>query len=467
VAGGITMADMVMSGGFEVYTGGFASGAGAGTLVGDVWTPGKDGSGIVNQASWDTVPTGRWIEVAGTRIDTQLTTAVQAVSSGWSSAQLWGSTGGNSLMQSWSGFAVDQSGARFWFLGGGHSDGYNNGLYRFDLFRMQWAIECKPSDRSAMSAGYLTNGSSTNHPDATATAVANFNANNASGTLTGTLVPALNGPFYDEIPVDGKPTARHTYQGLTYAPTVGTSGSVFMHVRRLWRFDIATGTWIFKRLVNDQVRSNGTPAVAAPGATGLIEIHGAEASFAEWDEVNSKVLCSASGSAGYGAYAYNWTTQAWGAWTGSYALNYGDAAHVRVGRKLVSFKPPTTDYAPVIGRYWVYDMDTGSTTQADVQFAGGLGLSDFQPSGAFYDGAAMVYVPTLNRYWVCTRKSDNTMFWVQLDPTTTPWTLSPLTFANTQPVTERLILGRAHWMESLQAVVVWDHCFANAFIYKV
>jgi len=443
----------------------WGAGSATGSVVGDVWTPGKDAAGRVNKESWAIVPTGRWIEVAGTRIDTQLTTSIVNAGLGWTSATLWGTTGGNSIFQSWSGFVTDSDRARLWFIGGGHSDGFNNGLYRFDGNKMAWSIECLPSSRSLMSTTYLNGGSSTNHPDATATAVANFNANTTAGQTTGTIVPATNGPFYDEIPTDGKPTARHSYQGLAYAPTVGAAGSLFMHARRLWRYDIASGQWVFKRLINDQARS--WPAIAAPNATGVIEIHAAEAALAVWDEVNNKVLMSASGSAGGGAYQYNWTTQAWSSWGASYAINYNDAAHVRVGRTMVAFKPPVTDQPVYVGRYWQHDLDAGTTTAADVQFGGGLSLSDFVSGSAFYDGAAITYVPTLNRYWCCTRNTSGGMQWIQLDPTTTPWTASPLTFSNGNNVSERLILGRVQWLEGLQAVLLWDHCFVNAKIYKV
>lgn len=58
------------------------------------------------------------------------------------------------------------------------------------------------------------------------------------------------------------------------------------------------------------------------------------------------------------------------------------------------------------------------------------------------------------------------MAWIQLDPTTTPWTLTRLTFANASPITQILPQGRLKWIPALNAVLVWDHCFANAFVYK-
>lgn len=439
----------------------WGAGGSTGTVTGDTWTPGKDSQGRVNKVSWAAVPTGRWIQVSGTRIDTQLTTKVQALSAGWTSATLWGTTGANSIFQSWSGFGVDVSRDRLWFFGGGHSDGYNNGLYRFDCNRMQWSIECPPSSRSAMSTAYLTNGSSTYHPVSNAAAIANFNANNAPGTTLGVTVPLANGPFFDVIPEDGKPTARHSYDGIVFAPTVGAHGSVFLHERRLWRFDIASGSWVYARLFNDQIKGNP----AAPGAGAVDVAHAAEASVAIWDEATGKILCSASGSSGSGSAAFNWGTQSWSGWGASYGLNYNHAAHARYGRYQTAFNPPYSEGGVYVGRYWRYNIDTGARTEADVQLSG-IALSAFVSSGTYYDGEGMVYVPPLDRYWVCTRAAAGGMLWVQLNPNTTPWTLSPLTFANTAPVNERLIGGRLRWMPNLNAVLVWDHCFANAYVYR-
>lgn len=444
----------------------WGSGSDPGTVVGDLWTPGRDAEGRVNRVSWEAVPKGRWIEVAGSRIDTSLSTEILNAGLGWTSkAQLWGATAGSSLFQSWSGFAVNQQDGRVFFFGGGHSDGYNNGLYRFDLNRMTWAVECMPSSWTQMSTAYRSNGSSTNNPESSAIAVSNFNSSNPAGARTGTLVPALNGPFYDELPFDNKPTARHSYQSMTYAPGVGTAGSIFMGCRRLWRYDIASRQWVFRRLINDQVRATGT--AAAPSAKGVMEIHAAEAAFTAYDEVSRRVLVSASGSAGAGSYAYDLTTDAWVRWGASYGLNYNHAAQARVGRTLVALNPPVSDQAVVTGRYWVYNMDTQRIASANVQFAGGLTLADFPSGGAFYDGEAMAYVGGLHRFWLVTRNRQGGMFWVEIDPSTTPWTASPLTFPNGSPIEQRLPIGRVQWIEGLNAVLAWDHCFAGAKLYRV
>lgn len=444
----------------------WGSGSDVGTVVGDVWTPGRDGQGRVNRASWESVPKGRWIEVGGTRIDTSLTAEIVNAGLGWTTtAQLWGTSAASNLFQSWSGFAVNQQEGKIFFLGGGHSDGYNNGLYRFDCSRMAWAIECMPSSWTQMSAAYRTNGSSTSNPESASVAVANFNAINPAGSRTGALTPALNGPFYDELPFDNKPTARHTYHSLTFAPNVGSAGSIYMGSRRLWRYDMASQQWVSRRVINDQVRATGT--AAAPSATGIMEIHAAEAAFTAYDEVTRRVLVSASGSAGAGAFSYDVTTESWVRWGGSYGLNYNHAAKARVGRTLVALNPPVSDQSVVVGRYWVYNMDTQGVAAANLQFAGGLSLADFPSGGVFYDGEAMAYVGGLHRFWLVTRNSRGGMFWIDIDPTTTPWTASPLTFPNGSPIEQRLPIGRVQWIEGLNAVLAWDHCFTGAKFYRL
>ncbi len=451
----------------------WGTGANTGSIVGDLWTPGKDSQGRINKSSWEIVPSSRWIKVSNTRIDTQLTSAVQELSAGWTSSLLWGTTAGSNMFQSWSGFTIPTTSGKFWFFGGGHSDGHNNGLYRFDISRMQWGIECAPSSWSEFTVQYRTNGDATFHPDSMTASVSNFNNNNPAGTTLGTLVPAVNGVFFDENPPDGKPTARHTYHGVTFAPNVGSMGFVYMHMRRLWGYDIASGKWVFKRLFNDQARSwanplTGQPAAPSPNAVYLRESHAGEASVAIWDEATNRVLCSASGSTGAGSLAYNQTSNTWQSWGGAYSLNFGHAAMARNGRTVVFFSPPTSEGTVYKGRYWVYNMDTGTVpTGVDVQLGGGLSYSAFPSAGSFYDGEAMVYVPPLNRYWIFTRSNTGGMQVLQLDPTTTPWTLSPLTFANANPMQQQKAVGRVHWIESMGAVMAWDHCFTEVELYKI
>ena len=46
----------------------FGSGSATGSFSADVWTPGFDANGVVNAASWNLVPPGRWIAIAGSEL---------------------------------------------------------------------------------------------------------------------------------------------------------------------------------------------------------------------------------------------------------------------------------------------------------------------------------------------------------------------------------------------------------------
>jgi hypothetical protein len=113
------------------------------------------------------------VQVDGTRFDS-LTNQVVGVVPGWTVDN----SSFRNIFQSWSGFALDPDGCRAWFFGGGHSNGNNNGLYRFDLFRMRWAVEQLPSDRTTWAANYSPL-NATPYPDSHAAAEAKF----AAGTL--------------------------------------------------------------------------------------------------------------------------------------------------------------------------------------------------------------------------------------------------------------------------------------------
>ncbi|WP_194869215.1 hypothetical protein [Myxococcus sp. AB025B] len=122
----------------------WGSGPETGSISGDVWTPGRDSTGLVNEASWALVPKGRWIEVAGTPLTT-LDAEVKGALPGFSDL---GSQGIAGVINAYSGIALDAPRARWWAFGGGHADSSNNGLYRFDMARMRWSIEQLP-DHSA------------------------------------------------------------------------------------------------------------------------------------------------------------------------------------------------------------------------------------------------------------------------------------------------------------------------------
>ena len=414
----------------------FGSGGDAGHMKGDVWHPGRDDGGKVNARSWDIVPRRRWVIVAGTQL-AALDAQVRAAVPGWTTTSLaW-----HKLFQSWSGFALDMDGSRLWFLGGGHSDGHNNGLYRFDLFRMRWAVEEMPSDRTVWASDYSPL-SATSYPPSRAAAEAKLAA--------GRLAP-VNDLYWDELP-DGKPTARHTYSGLVYVPD---TQEVVMTARRLWRYSLNHKRWGYKRLIRD-------------------EFHlwmDAENVIATYDEATGEVLFSSTGSqARYRSTGYDLMRNVWTDWSAPWR-RYSGCADVRHGRMLTIFEPPelgAAGYKSSPGRYWHYDLDKRATAVGgEVQFAPGLAIEDFPLNTSFYDGSSITYVASEGEYWVCTRRADKTMAFFALDPRTTPWTMRPLTFEGAVPVPGRLPKRRMNYWPALNAVTFADHGNRDLYLYRL
>ena len=420
---------------------GFTNGAQTGSFdaATDTWTPGTSG-GVVNQASWALVPSGRWVQVAGTRIDGLTSTVVAAVPSWNASTLAW-----QSVMNAWNGFAIDGEKCRVWLVAaGGHADSSNNGIYRFDAYKMAWSVEKMPSDRAAwsdqyrnlrppQSGGYTMCYESTQQRDAKA----------AAGTLS--LIDDWDG---DELFWDRRPTSRHVYSSVVYVPA---SDELVMLCRRLWRFSLVANEWTYKR--------------RAP-----IPVDGAEV-YGVHDERTNEYLFGGAGDGIYASLSYNLSTNTWNnaPWS-PWSLYTG--ADVRVGRKVVFFNPVLGDRTNIFpGKYWTYDLDSRAIVNSgtgNVQFAGGLSTQDFrgQYSPLYDGGCSLAYVPGLNRYWI-TLFMKTGMRWLQLDPTTTPWTLSPLTFQNEPPPTSDKPCRKMVYFADLNAVLYFSSGDRPGYIYKL
>ncbi len=424
-----------------------------GSLVGDLWTPGRDDEGVVTLASYQTVPSGRWIEVDGTRLD-QLDAVVKAAIAGWYDP---GSGDWVGYTDAWCSPAFHTPTARAWWVSsGGHADSANNGIYRFDGYEMAWAVEHLPSDTNLWSTEYTqlqTYGSFTNDPESARQA---------------TPQTPVNGISYDEIwpdlglvPGVGTPTARHTYSGVQYYDG-GNGPELIMAVRRLWRFSLTDDRWTLKRLPGD------TAGTGALGEESILHIS---------DEGIARMY--SAGSGGPWGTAYDLEDDGGSPWLGTAPPGTGwemnGAADTRVADDVVYFRPgepAASDPNASPGRYLVYNVQTGASVigQTDVQYADGISREDFL---AAYDGAGMVYVPLLDRYWVTTKRSASAgggFGWYELDPGTTPWTLRPLEFANPPPVISNAAAGtvrrRMAWIEDWQAVIWMASGDQNVKIFK-
>lgn len=417
----------------------FSNGLELGSFDGSVWVPGRDDAGVVTQVSWALVPIGRGVRVAGTRLD-QLDALVKAQVPGW---QDFGVSDWNGVMDNWNGFALDLDGARAWLVAaGGHSGSSNNGIYRFDNYRMAWAIEHLPSDVTPWSAGYRMKASGS-----TFTPCDESNAQFVSARADGGL-RAINDWYWDELFWDRAPTSRHVYSSAVY---VKEHNELALAVRRFWRYSLDRHEWVMKRLIND------SPDQVMAGS----------GTYAFYDERTDELLMGGSGDALYNGYAYSYdagTWKPWGQLTGTDGM-----ADVRDGRFIIGLSTPAqTDFAySSPGRYYRYSLDERrNVVRGEIQYGPGLARTDFPRGYDFYDGAALTFVPQLNRYWVGTRVN-GTMQFLELDPTTTPWTLSRLSLPGVAPAWDLNLLRKLIYWPTLKAVTLTGRGDSDVWLYRI
>lgn len=415
----------------------WGQGSDAGTFSAGVWTPGRNSGGLVNQVSWDLVPTGQFVRIAGTEMST-LTAAIVAANLQWDSASLnWAG-----YTQSWAGWAVDVIGLRVWAFSGGHSDGNNNGLYRFDALKMAWAIEQMPTDRGQQNSEYGASQGTRNAAADSATYT-----KYAGGTLG-----YINDLWYDQFLVNNQPTARHTYASLLYD---SSRDRIYMAVRRWWEFNRSTGLWDYRRIFNDN-----------PHTSGLPEYMDGEHAEATWDEVTGEALFSSAGSLGVNrSLSYRPST---GAWTGTYYApwsGWGNVASARFGRTWTGVAVPYSTNSP--GKYWKYSLDSRSVLQSgDFQYGGGLTLADFVGVNDYYDGASLAWIEPFGKYLMVTQNQNRAMKFFWVDPSTTPWTCSPAVITNAPTNLAALLNRRMVVMPALNALLLQDLGHQQMYLFK-
>ena len=423
---------------------GWGGSSATGSVVGDVWTPGRDSAGVVNAASWNTVLLNRWVQVGGTRLDA-MDAVVKAAIPGW---QDYGVEGWNGVTDDWNGMAVDSTGSRLWLKGGGHSGSSNNGIYRFNALKMAWAVEDLPSDTNKWSATYRAIGRS----GGTFTQCAESSTAAQAKMAAGTLQP-VNDVWSDELPWDGKPTSRHTYSSMVFVPE---SNELVMICRRLWRYSLTERRWTYKRQIRDQ--------------TGLFLSGENMAAF--YDQATREVLVSAAGSEGvYRATGYNLVSNQWTNWSSPWNI-YSGIADVRVGRRVVVVQPPSRGgggYGAQPGRYWDYNLDSRTVAQTNtLQFADGLQQADFAPSNWFYDSSALVYIPSTDRFWFFTLMANGRMELIEIDPSTTPWIARRAPgMSGAMPQPGKNLERKMIYLPLLNAVLLCDSAGKNLSLYRL
>lgn len=385
-----------------------------------VWTPEKTAGGVVKQGSWDETPINEWFSVAGTRLDS-LNAEILASGRGWIESTL----AMHNVMNAWNGFAIDQAGCRVWLVcAGGHNDSANNGIYRFDAYRMSWSVTRMPSDRAPWTTRYITHdgnagGSFTDCPESQdATPQAGL------GEEAATATPRKY--HTDQLFWTVEPTSRHVYSGAAYAPDLDR---LILACRTVWEFDATTGAVLHN--------------VRFPSA-----VDGAELRF-HYCEATGIGLFTGMADGHYTGHAYNPTTRTFSS-PGERPWSRQGVADCEHDDFAVMLVPPFSNRHDDIF-YYKWNKEAQSMAASDrVQLGGGLAWSDFTATAAGTDGMGMVYVPTLNRYWVVYQMVAG-MRWLELDPTTTPWTLRPLTFTNAPTVNSRPCRKLA-WFPGLAAV---------------
>lgn len=204
----------------------YRGGVPAGTVVNGVWTPVKDGTNTITDASWAELPLNTVVEWAGTALQTQLTPPYGAEGS----FQDFGTEGIAGHFDDWVGAAFDDDTGRFWVQGGGHAGSSNNMLSCFDARTGLWSVAIPPTPVQKMPPTYATGGLGGYqfivYPDG-------FGSDN--------FVISRGG--------DGRTCAMHTYGGLIYTGGEvvrlrGGIGQTDEPGGRYWHANLGSVSWV-------------------------------------------------------------------------------------------------------------------------------------------------------------------------------------------------------------------------------
>lgn len=343
-----------------------------------LWTPGRDASGIITQRSFDLVPVGPWVEVAQTafvkKVQPLLSAALPTYKDPGASALA-------DVLDDYSGFAHDAEGGRVFAHGGGHQGSANNGLYRLDLRKMNWAIAKLPDMPTHWPANYKTNPPRDNSYSIYTRAQDYCKANP-------TTTEASSDMFYDPVEPAAdtrNPTARHTYAAMTFA-----DGKLRHGVRQYWEWTESTNTWSRKFPFNKNFMTHGKPG---GGITG-------EAVKGTWDEVNKRYICGPfwNGTPG-GFWGYDTLSDTW-QWMAGLPNGWEGyvAAACRKGRSWCLLARPTynkNDFWPPTLRVWNLD-----TRIAQAVRLSGLKKDRCIDSNRYDESTIMEYVPEIDRIFL-------------------------------------------------------------------
>lgn len=406
-------------------------------------TPARDGAGLVNAVSWELVPTDTIIEVANTRLDS-LDSVVKTQVPGWYDV---GGEDWNGVTDDWNGMAVDDRPGmeKAWLVcSGGHAGSSNDGIYKFDVRKMQWEVQRYPSNPANWSASYISaipSGSATGYPPA-----ATYYASNPT---SGIYYDEIYDPAFPSDPLKSPrtPTSRHTYGASVFTPDFGAQGTLFMGVRRHWQYDIATDTWALPKSMM---------GVSDPGT-----YDAGENMQGWWDHVRGRYyLNSIRGSGGpdFRSYWYDPVSQTFGNTgyfpTSSYPASY-TGLH-KYGDKVytVLYHTNTPPYAEVHRPKNLVISDIPSGTNSTISltlgssFAGKTFPEDNDDSPQF-----CTYVASRNKILAHTKTHQDGITWCWIDPTTGVVELA--TFSGL-PMTTYVVENKIRWLPGINAII-WIH----------
>ncbi len=337
----------------------------------------------------DTLQAGHWYEVPNSRMETEFPNPLPP-----------NHAGARSIMDAWSGGAYDTTRERLIVWGGGHSDYSGNEVYVFDVNTLKWSRLDEPSD------------------------------------------PILENSPNGLYP-DGRPSSRHTYNYLQYAPntdkfySLGYSasyGNLAPDGHHVDMYDFGTLTW--KRVSSKP--ENGRPV----------------GSFSAYDPATGHMWQVGSTSRAalneYDPIADKWTKHADAGFVSQYATAAID---------------PNRHIMVAIGSYdgtrqvLVWDLDNPGKAPITPSTSGARNLEGAKAPG-------MVYDPVSDKFVAWQGGSDV----YTLDPDTWVWTrIAPAAGNSVIPTAENPggTYGRFRYIPSKNAFIVVNKTSENVYFYKL
>ena len=201
--------------------------ADVGTIVAGVWTPPRDGAGVIPLSTFTALRTGatknQWVKVAGS-VPNRILTQCQSkfgMDPSLPAWQLGDDHGGNAVFKPWCAPIVDYVNYKlYWYASGGHHNSSWNMIACFDFRTMQFDCLRPPSDPTDWSSEYKAAATFTPYRPAP-----------PSGS-----VEEQYGAY--QILPDGRPTSAHTYGDGVYDPV---TNKLLRLLGRRWDYDLDTG----------------------------------------------------------------------------------------------------------------------------------------------------------------------------------------------------------------------------------